>query len=132
VPEGIDQETLERACALLAEYHNDGLPEDFPPYPAESFKAYEIYPYDEFLIFSSPDGFSNQLYLVSDPLVYAMAGWEQYEDTIPAARALKATGATRRPDEDDEDEDEDDDTDDTDDELSSYAEPSREPGQNSG
>jgi hypothetical protein len=45
------------------------------------------------------------------PLVYAAAGWEQYEDTIPAARALKATGATRRPPDPDDDEDEDDDTD---------------------
>jgi hypothetical protein len=114
MPEPIDQETLERACVLMAELYNEGLPEEMQTATPEMFKAYDIYPYDEFLIFSAPDGFSNQLYLVSDPLVYEMAGWEQYEETIPAARALKATGATRRPEEvnDADEDDEDDDTDD--------------------
>jgi hypothetical protein len=107
MPEPIDQETLERACVLMAELYNEGLPEEMQTATPEMFKAYDIYPYDEFLIFSSPDGFSNQFELVSDPLVYSMAGWEQYEDTIPDARALKIAGATRRPDGDDEDNAED-------------------------
>jgi hypothetical protein len=114
MPEAIDSETLERACVLMAEFRNEGLPEELQTATPEMFKAYEIYPYDEFLIFSSPGGFSNRIYLVSDPLVYSMAGWEQYEDTIPAARALKATGATRRPPDPDDDGD-DDDEDDTED-----------------
>ena len=64
-------------------------------------------PYEEWLIFVSAEGFTNQRFLVSDPMVFESPGWENYADAIPAARALKATGPTRRPDEDD---DEDDDT----------------------
>jgi hypothetical protein len=110
MPEGIDQETLERACALLAEYHNDGLPEEIPPYTADAFKDYQIVPYEDWLIFVAPDGFTNQSFLVSDPMVYESPGWESYEDALTEARALKAAGATRRPEEpDDEDEDEDED-----------------------
>ena len=115
MPDAIDHETLERACALLAEHHNEGMPEELRRYRPEAFKSYEIVPYDEWLIFSSPGGFTNQVYLVSDPMVYSMSGWESYEETLSVARALKAAGATRRPpdpDEDDDDDDEDDEDDD--------------------
>lgn len=109
MPEGIDQATLDRACELLAEYHNEDLPPEIPRYTADSFKDYQIFPYEEFLIFVAPDGFTNQNFLVSDPLVYETPGWESYEDAIAGARELKAAGATRRPEEDDEDDDEEQD-----------------------
>jgi len=119
MPDPIDPETLERACVLLAEHHNEGMPEELRDhYSAEAFKAYEIAPYDEWLIFSSPGGFTNQLYLVSDPMVYAMSGWESYEVTVAEARALKAAGATRRPPDPREDDDDDDEDDDEDDDAS--------------
>jgi hypothetical protein len=111
MPDGIDQAALERACVLMADYHNEDLPEELPHHPPEAFKAYEIVPYDEWLIFSSPGGFTNQILLVSDPMVYVMWGWESYDDAVPEARRLKATGATRRPDDPDEDDDDDEDDD---------------------
>jgi hypothetical protein len=110
----IDQEALERACARLAEQHNEGLPSELQTYTPEAFKSYEIVPYDEWLIFSSPGGFTNQIFLVSDPMVYEMAGWESYDVAVPEARRLKAAGATSRPayptdpDEDDDDDEDDD------------------------
>lgn len=106
MPEGIDQKSLERACVLLAEHHNEGLPEELQQYTAEGFRSYEVVPYDEWLIFSSPGGFTNQIFLVSDPMVYAMEGWEPYDEAIPEARKLKAAGATRRPPEPDDEDDE--------------------------
>jgi hypothetical protein len=67
-------------------------------------------PYEDWLIFVAPDGFTNQSFLVSDPMVYESPGWESYVDALTETRALKAAGATRRPEEpDDEDEDEDED-----------------------
>ncbi len=112
-PKAVDPHPLDRACELLAEYHNEGLPEGFPRYDAEAFKGYQITPYANWLIFLSPEGFTNQSFLVSDPMVYETPGWESYEDALAEARALKAAGATRRPeDPDDEDDDPDDDEDD--------------------
>jgi hypothetical protein len=108
----IDQEALDRACVLLAEHHNEGLPEELRRYTPEAFRSYEIVPYEEWLIFSSPGGFTNQVFLVSDPLVYAMEGWESYDDAIPEARRLKAAGATSRPADPEEDDDDDEDDDD--------------------
>ena len=105
-PKATDLQTLDRACELLAEYHNEGLPEGFPRHSAEDFKGYQITPYGDWLIFVSPGGFTNQSFLVSDPMVFESPGWESYEDALAQARALKAAGATRRPEEpDDEDDD---------------------------
>lgn len=112
MPEGIDQGTLDRACELLAEYYNEDLPAEIQRYTADSFKEYQVVPYEEFLIFVAPDGFTNQTFLVSDPLVFESPGWESYEDAIAEARELKAAGATRRPDEPDDDDEDDEDADD--------------------
>jgi hypothetical protein len=56
------------------------------------------------LIFVSAEGFTNQRFLVSDPMVFESPGWESYADAVAEARALKASGATRRPLEPDDDE----------------------------
>ncbi|TDU84094.1 hypothetical protein EV138_6565 [Kribbella voronezhensis] len=113
MPEGIDQETLDRAYARLAEYHNEDLPDGLPAMTAETFAGYQVTPYEEWLIFNSADGFTNQTFLVSDEMVYESPGWQSYEDALTEARALKAAGATRRPeDPDDEDDDDEDDEDD--------------------
>jgi hypothetical protein len=88
----------ERARELLAEYHNEDLPAEFPRHTADAFRAFQVTPYEEWLIFTT-EGFSNQTFLVSDPMVYVSPGWESYEDALAAARALKAAGATRRPQE---------------------------------
>lgn len=85
------------ALTLLAEYHNDALPEEFPRYTAEAFAAYKVTPYEEWLFFTVESGFSNQSFLVSDPMVYESPGWQSYEDALTEARTLKAAGATRRP-----------------------------------
>ena len=107
MPEGIDQETLDRAYERLAEYHNEDLPDGFPRSTPDDFKSYQIVPYEDWLIFAAPDGYTNQTFLVSDPMVHESPGWESYEDALTEAKALKAAGATRRPDDpDDEDEDE--------------------------
>jgi hypothetical protein len=97
MPEGIDQEVLDRAYARLAEYHNEGLPPGVPGYTPEQFAGFQVTPYEEWLIFTSASGFTNQTFLVSDQMVYESPGWQQYEDALTEARALKASGATRRP-----------------------------------
>jgi hypothetical protein len=112
MPEGIEQDVLDRACARLAEYHNEDLPEGMQRYTADDFKSYQIHPFEDWLIFVSPDGFTNQSFLVSDPMVYESPGWESYEDALTEAKALKAAGATRRPEEPDDEDDDDDDDDD--------------------
>jgi hypothetical protein len=94
-----DHQAYDRARELLAQYHNEDLPPDFPRHTADAFRAYQVTPYEEWLIFTA-DGFSNQTFLVSDPMVYESPGWESYEDALTAARALKAAGATRRPQDD--------------------------------
>ncbi len=114
MPEGIDQETLERAYVRLAEFHNEDLPEGVPATPPEAFAGFQVTPYEEWLIFNAPDGFTNQTFLVSDQMVYESPGWESYEDALAEARALKAAGATRRPEEPDDDDDDDDDDEDDD------------------
>ncbi len=91
-----DRETLELAYARLAEYHNEDLPQGIPPVTAETFAGYQVTPYEEWLIFTSADGFTNQTFLVSGQMVYESPGWQSYEDALTEARALKATGATRR------------------------------------
>ena len=108
-PPAIDSQTVDRACELLAEYHNEGLPEGFTRTRAEDFKGYQITSYEEWLIFASPSSFTNQTFLVSDPMVFESPGWESYEDALVEARALKAVGATRRPEDPDEDDDDEDD-----------------------
>jgi hypothetical protein len=115
MPEGIDQETLDRAYARLAEYHNEDLPDGLPEMTAETFAGYQVTPYEEWLIFNSADGFTNQTFLVSDEMVYESPGWQSYEDALAEARALKAAGATRRPEDPDEDDDDEDDEDEDDD-----------------
>ena len=80
--------TEERARELLAEYHNEDLPPNFPRHTADAFRAFQVTPYEEWLIFTT-DGFSNQTFLVSDPVVYVSPGWQSYEDALTAARALK-------------------------------------------
>jgi hypothetical protein len=114
MPEGIDQETLDRAYARLAEYHNEDLPEGIPAVTADTFAGYTVTPYEDWLIFNSPDGFTNQTFLVSDQMVYDSPGWESYEDALTAAKALKAAGATRCPEDPDDEDDEDDEEEDDD------------------
>jgi hypothetical protein len=93
--EGIDHERLERAYARLAEYHNEDLPQGIPRVTAEMFASYQVTPYEEWLIFNSADGFTNQTFLVSDQLVYESPGWQSYEDALAEARALTAAGTRR-------------------------------------
>ncbi|WP_327638865.1 hypothetical protein OHB24_10975 [Kribbella sp. NBC_00482] len=96
-----DHQAYDRARELLAQYHNEDLPADFARHTPDAFKAFQVTPYEEWLIFTA-DGFGNQTFLVSDPMVYESPGWQSYEDALTEARALKAAGATRRPQEDSE------------------------------
>jgi hypothetical protein len=89
--------TEERARTLLAEYHNEDLPAEVPRVTADDFGVYQVTAYEEWLIFNAESGFSNQTFLVSDPMVYESPGWQSSEDALTEARALKAAGATRRP-----------------------------------
>jgi hypothetical protein len=115
MPDGIDQETLDRAYLRLAEYHNEDLPEGIPETSPETFAGYTVTPYEDWLIFNSADSYTNQTFLVSDQMVYESPGWQSYEDALAEATELKAAGATRRPEEpDDEDDDEDDEDEDDD------------------
>ncbi|WP_405063099.1 hypothetical protein OG474_16060 [Kribbella sp. NBC_01505] len=68
--------TEARARELLAEYHNAGLPAEFPRYTADAFTAYQVTPYEDWLIFTVESGFTNQTFLVSDPMVYESPGWQ--------------------------------------------------------
>jgi len=95
--EGIDKETLDRAYARLAEYHNEDRPQGIPPVTVETFAGYHVMPYEEWLIFNSADGFTNQTFLVSDQLVYESPGWQSYEDALTEVRALKAAAPPAAP-----------------------------------
>ena len=107
MPEGIDQARLEHAYQALADHHNSGRLEGMPHIEPASFAKYNVSAYDdEWLLFSSPSGFSNRSYLVSGQMVYGFPGWESSAEAVEAARVLKAQGATRRsPEPDDEDDD---------------------------
>jgi len=119
VPEGIDQSRLEHAYEALADYHNSGVVEDMPRFEPAMFAEYNVSAYDDqWLLFSSPGGFTNQSFLVSGDMVYEFPGWETAAGAVKEAQLLKDQGATRRtfsrPDDDDDDDDFDDDEEDDD------------------
>jgi hypothetical protein len=93
--DGVDEETVHRACVAMAEYHNAGLLERMEQTTPEMFAQYQIVPYEEWLIFASPGGFTNQLFMVGDGVVYEFPGWESYDDALANARALRSQGGRR-------------------------------------
>ena len=113
MPEGIDRARLEHACLVLADYHNHGRLEGMPRVDPAEFAEYNVAVYDDqWLLFSSPGGFTNQSFLVGGDMVYDFPGWETPAEAARNAQALKDQGATRRPyDDDDDDDDFDDDGD---------------------
>jgi hypothetical protein len=66
----IDQAALAQARQTLADWMNDKVGDD-PQLrtTAESYDDWQVGSYQEFLIFSSPGGFTNQLYMVGDGVV---------------------------------------------------------------
>jgi hypothetical protein len=57
---------------------------------AGSFADWQIHPYKEWLVFNSPDGYTNQLYLVAGGVVHPFSlSRETIEEAVAAARAQR-------------------------------------------
>jgi hypothetical protein len=90
VAEEIDQAVLARARQALAEWMNAQEDEDDVDelIDAESLEGWQVYPVEEFLAFSSPGGFTNQLYLVGEGVVRPFSySSETQEYAVEATRA---------------------------------------------
>jgi hypothetical protein len=88
VAEEIDPATLTRARQALAEWMNEREDDDEEQLDGESLEDWQVYPVEEFLVFSSPGGFTNQLYLVGEGVVRGFSYANETEEyAVAAARA---------------------------------------------
>lgn len=86
----IDPAVLVRARQTLADWMNAQEDDDEPPLDGESFADWQVWAAEEFLVFSSPGGYTNMLYLVGDGLVRPFSySTETEEYAVAAARAQR-------------------------------------------
>ncbi|ADB32308.1 hypothetical protein Kfla_3246 [Kribbella flavida DSM 17836] len=88
----IDPGTLARARQALADWMNEHEDDDEPRLEAESFEGWQVWPVEEFLVFSSPGGFTNMLYLVGEGVVRAFSYSSETEEYAAAAARAERDG----------------------------------------
>jgi hypothetical protein len=93
MPEGIDEATFQHACEALAGFQNERALDDRMLTTPADYLDWDVGTHEEWLVFSSPGGYTNQLFLVSDDTVYPFSPTnESWEDAVENARARKASG----------------------------------------
>jgi hypothetical protein len=86
--EEIDPTEAARARELLASWWNARRGESEPAYSADSFTDWKFARRAEFLLFGSPNGLANQLFLVGDGVVKPFSyATDTAESALAAARA---------------------------------------------
>ena len=103
---GIDEATLRQACEALAGYQNErALDEKMLTTPLD-YMDWDVGPYEDWLVFSSPGGYTNQLFLVFGDTVYPFSltteGWEQALENARARKAAEAEAEANAPLEDED------------------------------
>jgi len=84
----IDPVVLGEARAALAAWMNARMPDPAHQTTAESYVSWQVAPAEEFLVFSSPGGYTNQLYLVGHGVVRPFSyTTDTRESALEAARA---------------------------------------------
>ena len=84
----IDPERLDRARWALVVWMNERAFDHDPILDTDALDDWEVWPVGEFLVFSSPGGYTNRLYLVGDEIVRTFTlAEETVEYAIAAARA---------------------------------------------
>jgi hypothetical protein len=103
---GIDEATLRQACEALAGYQNERVLDDKMLTTPLDYLDWDVGPYEEWLVFSSPGGYTNQLFLVSEDTVYPFSltteGWEQALENARARKTAEAEAEANAPLEDEE------------------------------
>lgn len=91
----IDQAMLAQARQTLADWMNDKVGDD-PQLrtTAESYDDWQVGSYQEFLIFSSPGGFTNQLYMVGDGVVQPFSYTRDDEESAAEKARAQRDGLT--------------------------------------
>ncbi|TDO47882.1 hypothetical protein EV643_108196 [Kribbella sp. VKM Ac-2527] len=91
----IDQAVLAQARQRLADWMNDKVGDD-PQLrtTAESYDDWQVGSYEEFLIFSSPGGFTNQLYMVGDGVVQPFSYTRDDEESAAEKARAQRDGLT--------------------------------------
>ncbi|MDX6235805.1 MAG: hypothetical protein QOG10_620 [Kribbellaceae bacterium] len=84
----IDEARLAAARQTLSDWSNERMLDPSMRTTADSYAEWQVQPYEEFLIFSSPGGYTNQLYLVGDGIVKPFSyAWDTVESAAEAAKA---------------------------------------------
>lgn len=94
MPEGIDEVTFHNACEALAGFQNEKALDDRMLTTPADYLDWDVGTYEEWLVFSSPGGYTNQLFMISDDTVYPFSlTKESWEQALESARARKASEA---------------------------------------
>jgi hypothetical protein len=103
---GIDEATLRQACEALAGYQNERALDDKMLTTPLDYMDWDVGPYEEWLVFSSPGGYTNQLFLVAGDTVYPFSltteGWEQALENARARKTAEAEAEANAPSEDED------------------------------
>jgi hypothetical protein len=79
---------IREACEALSEWSNERALDPIMLTTPESFACWEIGPVEDWLVFSSPGGYTNSLYLVRGRTVYPFSySTESLESALKSARA---------------------------------------------
>jgi hypothetical protein len=84
----IDPAMVAAARQTLSDWINQRTADPALRTTADSYDEWQVEAHDEFLIFSSPGGYTNQLYLIGDGVVKPFSyAWDTVESAAEAARA---------------------------------------------